>query len=176
MAGLENGFLGISRFCLGSFTHSSLNSGERGKLNIYGSHSAFQHWGVDSLQDQSKRFQFVSEPKAVATSGQVRLVTSWVSSRGECLNMQEEKKRITFHIEATESSGMMRCGLAVLMKNQQSSGSACTCGAGSQACAGHRRSSVCLLSLALCLEACHGVAWLYPLCVCVHMSLYCEGN
>lgn len=121
---------------------------------------------MDLLQDQSKRFQFVREPKAVATSGEASLVTSQVSSRGECLNMQEEKKVITFHTEATESSGMMRYGSAMLTRDQQSSGSACTCGAVSWACAEHRRSSLCLPSLPLWLAACLGVAWLYSLCTC----------
>lgn len=73
VTGLVKGFPGHK---LGNFTHPSLNCG--GKKYIYTwSFLAFQQQltptvGLDSLQDQSQRFQFVREPKAVATwSGEV---------------------------------------------------------------------------------------------------------
>lgn len=90
VSGMVKGFQGHK---LGNFTHPSLNC--EGKKYIHGLSNIYMvflgfptpahpHVGLDSLQDQSQRFQFVREPKAAATCGWERLVTSQVGSRREC--------------------------------------------------------------------------------------------
>lgn len=68
VTGLGKGFPGHKPVLVRQFTVQTL---ERKKVKKKVSHSAFQYQltptvGLDSLQDQRKRFQSVREPKAVA--------------------------------------------------------------------------------------------------------------